>query len=168
MHISLTQAGRQISPLQKRQSYSVVWWAAGQRSVRLAERGTGTVLLSSKAGYQINKASGRVPDSTLAHIWKHGFSPFSPLVPGQLLAQSHSSNRGSAGSPREAVKASLCPTLPVCLSASLPLSLFFSPSLPPFCPHTSPKSLPSFWMCFTASGLPQNNYLNHWDLTVRR
>lgn len=140
-----------------RQSDSVVCRAAGRRSVRLAEWGTGTLLLSSEAGYQINKASGRVPDSTLAHIWKRGFSPFSLLVPGQLLAQLHSSNRGSAGSPREAVKASLCPTLPVCLSPSISLS---HPPSPPFCPHTSPKSIPSFWMGLTASGLPQNNYLN--------
>lgn len=46
------------------------------------------------------------------------------------------------------------PCVPRSLSASLPLSPFLILP-PPFCPHTSSKSFPSFWMCFTASGLPQ-------------
>lgn len=146
-----------------RQSDSVVWWAAGQRSGRLAERGTSALLLSGEAGYRINKASGSVPDGTLAHIWKRGFSLFSLLVPGQLLAQSHGSNRRLSRGVRESFLVSHAPCLPVCLSPSISL---FLPLPSPFCPHTSSKSLPSLWMCFTAFGLPQNNYLNPCDLTV--
>lgn len=142
----------------------LVWWGAGQRSVRLAEQGTGTLILSSEAGYQINKAPGRVPDSTLPHIWKRGFSPFSPLVPGQHLAQSHSSDRGSAGSPREAVKASLCPTLLVCLSLSI--SLFLTPSSPSLSSY-QPQILPLFLDAFHSLRFATNNYLNPWDLAVR-
>lgn len=54
---------------------------SGQGSDSLAEWGTGALWLSREAGYQINKASGRVPNSTLAHIGKHGLSPYSRLVP---------------------------------------------------------------------------------------
>ena len=138
---------------------------AGQRSVRLAERGTGALLLSDEAGYQINKSPGRVPGSTLAHIWKHGLSPVSLLVPDQLLhpfAQRQSGLHQLYKGGHESF-----PCVPRSLSASLPLShTFFTIPPPPSLLIPAPKSFPSFWICFTAAGLPQNNYLNPRDLTV--
>jgi len=121
---SSVQEKHSNSTLVETQSPSVVCW--GQGSGRLAAWGTGA-LAEQQVWDQINKAAGSVPDSTLVDMWK-----VSPrlLGPDQLLA-----HRGSAGSPREAGKASSSPTLPLSPS-SLPLS---PSSLPP---SSLPPSLP--------------------------